>query len=148
MLESAPPGNAVIAAPASPPRLRVGPPRDWAAGFPGVDPTICRFSSLAAPGQLQSPLVRRPLSILTGAMLSPSSVYPARPPRPPFVAPRVFVVLRGISRCLAPDILQDLAGEHSGACGRLDVLRWHGHARNIRSAGLRTPAGPRLRTCV
>src|SRR5947209_2869242 len=58
MLESAPPGNAVIAAPASPPRLRVGPPRDWAAGFPGVDPTICRFSSLAAPGQLQSPLVR------------------------------------------------------------------------------------------
>src|SRR5438093_13218237 len=50
MLESAPPGNAVIAAPASPPRLRVGPPRDWAAGFPGVGPTICRFSSLAAPG--------------------------------------------------------------------------------------------------
>src|SRR5438309_11053328 len=88
------------------------------------------------------------LSILNWAMLSHSSVYPARPPRPPFVAPRVFVVLRGISRCLAPDILQDLAGEHSGACGRLDVLRWHGHARNIRSAGLRTPAGPRLRTCV
>src|SRR3989442_289048 len=29
MLESAPRGNAVIAAPASPPRLRVGPPRDW-----------------------------------------------------------------------------------------------------------------------
>src|SRR2546422_2487997 len=63
MLESAPPGNAVIAAPASPPRLRVGPPRDWAAGFPGVDPTICRFSSLAAPGQLQSPLVRRTLAL-------------------------------------------------------------------------------------
>src|SRR3989442_4323634 len=63
MLESAPPGNAVIAAPASPPRLRVGPPRDWAAGFPGVDPTICRFSSLAAPGQLQSPLVLRTLAV-------------------------------------------------------------------------------------
>src|SRR5256885_5240225 len=63
MLESAPAGNAVIAAPASPPRLRVGPPRDWAAGFPGVDPTICRFSSLAAPGQLQSPLVRRTVAL-------------------------------------------------------------------------------------
>src|SRR6266404_7386687 len=67
------------------------------------------------------------LSLLNSAMLSHSSVYPARPPRPPFVAPRVCVVLRGISRCLAPDILRALAGEHSGACGRLAVLSRLGH---------------------
>src|SRR5439155_25788004 len=94
------------------------------------------------------PQMRRTLSILNWAMLSHSSVYPARPPRPPFVAPRVFVVLRGMSRCLAPDILRALAGEHAGACGRLVALSWQAHARNIRSAGLWTPAGPRLRTCV
>src|SRR5437667_6588912 len=118
-------------------------PNETNNASPKASDCVTGRSALAARGRSHLTL-----SILNWAMLSHSSVYPARPPRPPFVAPRVCVVLRGISRCLAPDILRALAGEHSGACGRLAVLSRLGHARNIRSAGLRTPAGPRLRTCV
>src|SRR5215470_5599282 len=76
-----------------------------------------------------------------------SSVYPGEPLRPRPLDVRVSATLQNAPTPMGPDTQRDVAG-YLAMARRTILTTAEADQRNIRSAGLRTPAGPRLRTWV
>src|SRR5262249_41219889 len=73
-----------------------------------------------------------------------SSIYPGAPLRPRPLDVRVSTPLQNDPTPVGPDIQRDVAG-YLAIARRTIFTTAEPDQRNIQSAGLRTPAGPRLR---
>ena len=87
------------------------------------------------------------LSILNCVIELRSSVYSGEPLRPRPLDVRVSVTLQNAPTPMGPDIQREVAG-YLAMARRTILTTAEADQRNIRSAGLRTPAGPRSRTWV
>src|SRR5215475_884201 len=103
--------------------------------------------TLESAVHLLSPVVRRTLSILNCVIELRSSVYPGEPLRPRPLDVRVSAALQNAPWPVGLDIQRAVAG-YLAMARRVIFTTAEADQRNIRSAGLRTPAGPRLRTWV
>jgi hypothetical protein len=112
--------------------------------------TFCRICLIMMPPRLSRTVARfasRHQESTTAAPSSkpcPTLAPPTRMTTDAREEARRFAALWDVVRCARPDILRGGASERPSACGRFDVGGRQGHDRNIRSAGLRTPAGSRV----
>src|SRR5262244_2714973 len=106
-------------------------------------------STLCSPAQFGHAhcLVCPTRSILNCVIELRSSVYPGEPRRPRPLDVRVSATLQNAPTPMGRDIQRDVAG-YLAMARRTILTTAEADQRNIRSAGLRTPAGPRLRTWV